>query len=158
MGKRKEAKTLLEVFTGGNYTLEPAPMVWVDAASTRKSQPVLSCPHCGWLHEWVPSSWICTHCNGRVIPPPPAGGSGDILTAAVERYCGRREFDACKLDFDVAVVNAMVEGGGQMCSEDEVREAILNYWEVEDPRTREAEIRAGQMDMFSRRNDAPTTT
>ena len=150
MGKKKEAKTLLEVFTGGNYTLEPAPMVWVDAASTRESQPILACPHCQYLHEWMPSSWICTRCNGRVIPPPPAGGSGDILAGALDRYCGGREYDPLKLGYDVGVVIGLVEGGGQLCSEDEVRNAILNYWEVEDPRTREAEIQAGQIDMFRR--------
>jgi hypothetical protein len=80
---KEKPQTLLEVFTGGNYGLDPAPMVWVDAASTRESQPILACPHCQYLHEWMPSSWICTRCNGRVIPPPPAGGSGDILTAEI---------------------------------------------------------------------------
>lgn len=150
MGKEKEVKTLLEVFTGGNYGLDPAPMVWVDAASTRKSQPVLACPHCQYLHEWMPSSWICTRCNGRVIPPVPAGGSGDILAEAVERYCGGREYDPFMLGYDVSVVAGMVEGGGQLCSDASAREAILEYWEVDDPQTREAEIQAGQIDMFRR--------
>lgn len=72
------------------------------------------------------------------------------LVEALDRYCGRREYDPLKLDYDVAMVTSMVEGGGQLCSDAEAREGILSYWEVDDPQTREAEIQAGQMDMFRR--------
>jgi hypothetical protein len=82
------------------------------------------------------------------ISTAPRCACGNVLTEALDRYCGGREYDPLMLGYDVGVVTGMVAGGGKLCSEDEVREAILNYWEVADPRTREAEIQAGQMDMF----------
>ena len=98
---RGKPKTLLEVFTGGNYGLDPAPMIWVDAASSRKSQPILACPHCQYLHEWLPASWLCTRCNGRVTPPPPAGGSSDpdgALCAECGGWVAGEDDGACVCD------------------------------------------------------------
>jgi predicted carbohydrate-binding protein with CBM5 and CBM33 domain len=66
------------------------------------------------------------------------------ITEKAAKYCGGREYDPLLLGYDVGVVTGMVAGGGQLCSEDEVRNAILEYWEVADPKTREAEIQAGQ--------------